>query len=352
MSTSVRDRIAALNGRTVADRPAASALRHESQRPQGTVLHSGVLSKAGVGILASRFAKRHCVIHVLEGSAWLSTYEDQALMILKGKRIPLDAAAISHADDKLQVVTHTGGMQVAKFQAADSADAQAWANRLRRAAGEMVPAASPPRYSGGDDSVSAPEKLRRGSSMFPSRSAEPQQGNEVGVVAQASNEQRKRPGLSGRHASLEATFDAADRTKERPPSSRRQRHQLPLPEADSPKPAASVAGEVEAGEAQPASGAASAPLPKGWSAAVMAAPIPPMEKGWRQATAPDGRIYFYHVHTRETRDEYPAAAMEETVMRVRAVMRLQAVLRGRIERRRLGAGSAVAASAVVVVPVL
>ena len=217
---SIAERIAALNasskGTAAAPAPAVD------QSPKGTILYSGVLGKYGSGILASTVAKRHVVVHSVDDIAWLSIYEDAAHTIMKGSRLKLKEATISTADANIQVVaqdekssvaketitkSYTNVCVTAKFRAASTEEAEEWARQLKGASQFPHLAPAPPSgplpgtasNAATEDQPSSQGKMRRGSSQF---------------AAVPSEDER--PGLGGRTASLQATFDETDRAKERP----------------------------------------------------------------------------------------------------------------------------------------
>ncbi len=163
---SIADRIAALSAGSVGrDRgpsvPSAPPSTKE-EPPIGTVSYAGPLRRAGVGVLAATWAKRHVALHADAGTTWLSTYEDAELTRLKGGRVQLDqTSSVSVANDTLEVVGSVGAATAAggpsadrpdqrqgitvKLKAASSDEAQAWATRIGQAIEERRPHASEPQ---------------------------------------------------------------------------------------------------------------------------------------------------------------------------------------------------------------
>ena len=105
--TSIKDRIAAFNkgGGSPAPAPAPVA---KSDPPMGDVIHSGLLGKAGSGILSATFQKRFCALHVDGTDWWLSPYENEELTKLKGSRYSLNEGGVTCNEDKIDLTAWLG----------------------------------------------------------------------------------------------------------------------------------------------------------------------------------------------------------------------------------------------------
>ena len=139
--SSIKDRIAAFNkgGAAPAPAPAPAA---KSEPPMGEVLFSNILGKAGTGVLAATFQRRHVAVHVDGGDWWLSMYENAELTKLKGARYSLNGGGVSCSDDKIELTAWLGPASAAsrervttKFKAASATEAQEWTQRIQMAIG-------------------------------------------------------------------------------------------------------------------------------------------------------------------------------------------------------------------------
>ena len=121
-----------------------------SDAPQGEVLMSGVLSKAGSGLLANKYTpNRHVVVHHHEGTTFLSVYDSAEHKVMKGSRLRLEAGASVSVDgavlhvlarDEKSSVAHetitqsyTSVAVNAKFKADSEEEASKWAEVMQRA---------------------------------------------------------------------------------------------------------------------------------------------------------------------------------------------------------------------------